>query len=239
VEGSLGGASDVAVEEHMQGCSSCATYADGYAAFLHAFAKAVDSPALQGAVERLDARMVAARQSAGAGTRLGRIARRVFELGPVLQLGTDRLRVEAQKHPQWALDEAAVPPWRAASSVGGQSEGAPVCLDCVVVVDEFGVEARTMAFLATPPCWPSEHLDLLLEFDLKYTGWGASVSYVLDDEGAQVGRPSALELFEGAVDAEGLVEIQRRWQGPAPSSFCAERLRICLVASGVEGPSAT
>jgi hypothetical protein len=70
----------------------------------------------------------------------------------------------------------------------------------------------------------------LLEFDLPYSGWEASVSYVLAPESR--GNDPALLLFEGRIDEEGLIEIRDRWKGPAPRSFEPERLRICLVAPG-------
>jgi anti-sigma factor RsiW len=57
VEGTLSEAADLAVEEHLRGCSRCATFVDGYASFLVAFDSAPDSPELSGSVERLDARM--------------------------------------------------------------------------------------------------------------------------------------------------------------------------------------
>jgi hypothetical protein len=223
VEGNLFDEADVAVEKHLRGCSRCATYADGYAEFLEAFDSGAEPPELQAAAARLDSRMSPPSRPEKLDSRTARHLRERFSIGELVQ--------EPRRSGPAGATGSAGPTlvWTAADS-----EPANLVLDQVVVVDEQGVEARTMAYLAGVPRWPADRVDLLLEFDLKYGGWDVLVVYLLEEEPA-VPEPSALVLFEGRVDLEGMVEIQRRWGGPGPESFDPGHLRICLAAPSAPG----
>src|SRR5262245_39747798 len=105
VEGSLPETSDRAMEMHLQGCSRCATYADGYAAFLAAFDAEADSTEMLGTVERLDARMKEVCRDPDFASKLVDRTQQVFALGEVIPIASERLRSAAREHPYWGLTE--------------------------------------------------------------------------------------------------------------------------------------
>jgi hypothetical protein len=231
VEGQLSQAARAEVELHLARCSKCAVFAGGYARFLaQVEAMPVYDPALEAATARLDARMEPyLRGVLATEARATQMLHRAFGIVDLVRTATRKLRDLVRIHPEWGLvdSSAALEPARAWT----KDEPAPAesWIDNVVVQDARGTETTTRARLAYLPDWPSERVDLLLELDLRFRGWEAAVGYVLDVEPAEP-SPAALLLYEGPVDAEGLIEIQSRWEGPVPPAFEASRLRICLSA---------
>jgi hypothetical protein len=231
VEGRLSEGAASSIERHLDFCDECASFADSYARFLAAVEAApVADPGLDDAAARLDAKMAPYLRSVLATEAPAtQILRRCFGIADVLRIATQKLRELARLHPEWRLVETSVPLEPARAWAGVDRSVPDIPADHVVVSDLHGVETTTPVRLAYVPSWPSERVDLLLEFELEFQGWEAAVSYVLDTEPAAQG-PTALLLYEGPVDEEGLIEIQKRWEGPIPHVFDTHQLRICLVS---------
>lgn len=230
VDGTLENLEDAFVEQHLDGCEACAVFVDGYARFLvHLDGKPPRDSKLDAAVARLDARMRPYLDSVLDGESLAtQLLRQAFGVAEVVHIATQRLQDLAQAHPGWALTR-----WRSAEPALAWASSSDtldaVQIDDVIVQKPDGCTTVTTAQLVYPPRWPSERVDLLLELDLGFRGFDASVSYLLDP--TPDGPPAtALVLFQGPVDQEGLVEIQSPWDGPCPALFDAARLKLCLCA---------
>lgn len=230
VEGLLSDEQDTRIERHLRHCQECAAFADSYARFLAAIeAPPEPDPALDAAISRLDARMAPYLRQIPVESAQGvQILSETFSLAEVVHLAGQRLLDLALAHRDWCLSIGRPEP----EPVLAWAEGAPDLTEVssqAVVIRADGSRASTTVRLGYPPTWPSDSVDLLLEFDLDYRGWNATVGYLIDPP-ATPGAATALLLHDGPVDPEGLVEIRRRWDGPAPRSFESGRLCICVVS---------
>ena len=232
VEGLLPDEHDARIERHLRLCQECAAFADSYARFLASIEDAPEpDPALDAASSRLDARMAPyLRQIPVESAQSVQILSNAFSLAEVVQLAGQRLLELALAHRDWGLSIGRPEPEPVLAWAESDADVAEVSSQAVVIHSD-GTRASTNVRLGCPPAWPSDSLDLLLEFDLNYRGWNATVGYLIDPP-ATPGGATALLLHDGTVDPEGLVEIRRRWDGPAPQTFEPSRLCICVVSPG-------
>ena len=230
VEGLLPDEHDARIERHLRLCQECAAFADSYARFLATIEDPPEpDPALDAASSRLDARMAPyLRPIPVRSAQSVQVLSHAFSLAEVVHLAGQRLLELARTHRDWGLSIGRPEPEPVLAWAEGAT-GLPEVSSQAVVIQSDGSRASTTVRLGVPPAWPSDSVDLLLEFDLDYRGWNATVGYLIDPPETP-GGATALLLQDGPVDPEGLVEIRRRWDGPAPQSFEPSRLCICVVS---------